>query len=267
MTLFYERASGQYHAVAGQRAPHTVGSSRRLQFSSSSEPSSDEDLDPQYPDTALRMLEASSIISGINNEMNGANGNTSAFTSEERLRQQQLVRGGVIGKRVASRSAISSLQSVSITDLPANERSCIICYNDFGVENPEGINEAPLRLPRCKHVFGDHCIKKWFEESDSCPYCRDKLPSEPQFRRHHHAIASFVQQHGMLPRQTRVEAGSSRLATVGPNAGPGSLLDFYDSAGYRRENIPARDPESRRRRPRHGSLRGSPPSPVSFCPL
>jgi hypothetical protein len=59
---------------------------------------------------------------------------------------------------------------------------CIICYNDFGVENPEGINEAPLRLPRCKHVFGDHCIKKWFEESDSCPYCRDKVPSEPQFR-------------------------------------------------------------------------------------
>lgn len=55
----------------------------------------------------------------------------------------------------------------------------MICYNDFGVENPEGINEAPLRLPGCKHIFGDHCIKKWFEESDSCPYCRDKVPSEP----------------------------------------------------------------------------------------
>lgn len=57
--------------------------------------------------------------------------------------------------------------------------ACVICYNDFGVLNPEGINEAPLRLPNCKHVFGDHCIKKWFEESDSCPYCRDKVPSEP----------------------------------------------------------------------------------------
>lgn len=59
---------------------------------------------------------------------------------------------------------------------------CIICYNDFGVENPEGINEAPLRLPKCKHVFGDHCIKKWLGESDSCPYCRDKVPSEPQYK-------------------------------------------------------------------------------------
>ena len=33
-------------------------------------------------------------------------------------------------------------------------------------------------MPKCKHVFGDKCIKKWFEENDSCPYCRDKLPSE-----------------------------------------------------------------------------------------
>lgn len=57
---------------------------------------------------------------------------------------------------------------------------CVICYNDYGVQSPEGINEAPLRLPKCKHVFGDHCIKKWFEDSDSCPYCRDKLPSEPK---------------------------------------------------------------------------------------
>jgi hypothetical protein len=56
---------------------------------------------------------------------------------------------------------------------------CIICYNDFGVASPEGVNEAPLKLPKCGHVFGDHCIKKWFEESDSCPYCRDKVHSEP----------------------------------------------------------------------------------------
>lgn len=55
----------------------------------------------------------------------------------------------------------------------------MICYNDFGVASPEGINEHPLRLPKCKHVFGNHCILKWFEDADSCPYCRDKLHSEP----------------------------------------------------------------------------------------
>ncbi|KAI8951039.1 hypothetical protein F4801DRAFT_306160 [Xylaria longipes] len=86
--------------------------------------------------------------------------------------------------RVASKKALASLQSVDIADLP---ETCVICYNEFGVANPEGINEAPLRLPKCKHVFGDHCIKKWFQESDSCPYCRDKVHSEPQMppRRSH----------------------------------------------------------------------------------
>lgn len=58
--------------------------------------------------------------------------------------------------------------------------------------NPEGINEAPLRLPGCKHIFGDHCIKKWFEESDSCPYCRDKVHSEPVFPPSYRAIHSML---------------------------------------------------------------------------
>lgn len=53
--------------------------------------------------------------------------------------------------------------------------ACVICYNDYNTESPEGIKEQPLRLPKCKHIFGSHCIQKWFEESDSCPYCRDRL--------------------------------------------------------------------------------------------
>ncbi|XP_044724796.1 ring finger domain-containing protein [Hirsutella rhossiliensis] len=96
------------------------------------------------------------------------------------MRQLQLARGAAASKMVASRAALQSLQSVNVNDLSHNEKMCVICYNDYGVESPEGINEAPLRLPKCKHVFGEHCIKKWFEDSDSCPYCRDKLPSEPK---------------------------------------------------------------------------------------
>ncbi|KLU87345.1 hypothetical protein MAPG_06345 [Magnaporthiopsis poae ATCC 64411] len=102
--------------------------------------------------------------------------------TEDRIRRQQLLRGALNNKRIASKGALASLQSVDIDSLPENERTCVICYNEFGIPNPEGINEAPLRLPKCKHVFGDHCIKKWFEESDSCPYCRDKVPSEPARR-------------------------------------------------------------------------------------
>ncbi|KAI1816460.1 hypothetical protein GGS20DRAFT_222180 [Poronia punctata] len=80
-----------------------------------------------------------------------------------------------LGKKLASRRALETLLSVDIASLPASERTCVICYNEFGVASPEGTNEAPLKLPKCKHVFGDHCIKKWFEESDTCPYCRDKV--------------------------------------------------------------------------------------------
>ena len=53
-----------------------------------------------------------------------------------------------------------------------------ICYNDYNTESPEGIVEAPLRIPQCGHVFGDHCLKRWLSESDCCPYCRVKLPAE-----------------------------------------------------------------------------------------
>ncbi|KAG9236316.1 hypothetical protein BJ875DRAFT_234402 [Amylocarpus encephaloides] len=86
---------------------------------------------------------------------------------------------GIFGtKKVPSKTAIASLEVVKPEDLKDADKTCIICYNEFGVSNPEGLVERPLRLPKCKHIFGDGCIKKWFEDSDSCPYCRDKLPSE-----------------------------------------------------------------------------------------
>ncbi|RYP65533.1 hypothetical protein DL771_008290 [Monosporascus sp. 5C6A] len=130
---------------------------------------------------------------------------------EDRVRAQQLLRGTMSGKRVASKSAIASLQSVKVADLPQGDRVCVICYNDYGVQNPEGINEAPLRLPRCKHVFGDHCIKKWFEEHDTCPYCRDKVPSEPQGvrfgqQRSHQVMQYLQQQHAQMQAMRRYQA-------------------------------------------------------------
>lgn len=79
-------------------------------------------------------------------------------------------------KSASQRVNISSLESLRVDDLPEDERMCPICYNDYGVQGPEGINEAPLRIPRCKHVFGDHCIKKWLVQKGSCPYCRDTVP-------------------------------------------------------------------------------------------
>lgn len=246
-----------------------------------SEPSSDEDADSNDQDSPVRFLEAVGLQPPF-------------AAPDDRIRAQQLLRGAVSTRRVASRAAITALQSVDISGLPEIERTCIICYNEFGVENPEGINEAPLRLPKCKHVFGDHCIKKWFEESDSCPYCRDKVPSESQYR---HAdprsVVQFIRQTQMavhsIGRQSRGESssqgrfGGGFSGLAGPPVFPPLSNLQYDvdgpsfsyprrdgnshmrSSNYQgspeRRSPPGESNENRRRtRARHSSLRGSPPS-------
>ncbi|KAF9879003.1 hypothetical protein CkaCkLH20_03236 [Colletotrichum karsti] len=103
--------------------------------------------DRDYDEVEFRMLEH-------------AMGSVGRDIDDNHIRNAQMMRGSVTTKMVASISAIQSLQSVDVSDLSESERSCIICYNDFGVETPEGVKEAPLRLPKCKHIFGDHCIKK-----------------------------------------------------------------------------------------------------------
>jgi hypothetical protein len=60
-------------------------------------------------------------------------------------------------------------------------------------------------------VFGDHCIKKWFEESDSCPYCRDKLPSEPAYPASFRAFQSIYRAAHM---RARPPAGSSAASAM-----------------------------------------------------
>ncbi|KAI0011283.1 hypothetical protein F4779DRAFT_237371 [Xylariaceae sp. FL0662B] len=223
----------------------------------------------------------------------------SGDAAEDRVRAHQILRGTVTGKRIASKKAITSLESVNISDLPESEKTCVICYNDFGVETPEGINEAPLRLPKCKHVFGDHCIKKWFEESDSCPYCRDKVPSEPQYRHssNAHNVYRFIRQHQMhvqqlqqqaarqsLEQRERSDPGRTMFTGISSSSSPFAEFGydtlgetasrraenhsvFYGSRPHAWHNTPERrsppnefNENRRRTRARHGSLRGSPPS-------
>lgn len=73
-------------------------------------PDSDEDLD-DLSDPTLRILEAMSG-SPFRGDMD-----------EDRIRQHQILRGTLPTKRVASRSAIASLQSVDINSLAETERS------------------------------------------------------------------------------------------------------------------------------------------------
>ncbi|KUJ24079.1 uncharacterized protein LY89DRAFT_11372 [Mollisia scopiformis] len=116
-------------------------------------------------------------------------------------------------KRVPSKEALDSLEPVKVADLKDADRTCIICYNEFGVSNPEGEIENPIRLPKCKHVFGDKCIKKWFEDSDSCPYCRDKLPSESAARKSLGAYQSYRLAHREQMRLAAMAAQRQRYSS------------------------------------------------------
>ncbi|KAM3502882.1 hypothetical protein MY10362_004556 [Beauveria mimosiformis] len=106
--------------------------------------------------------------------------NHTGSLDEAETRRLQLLRSPSTGRSVVSKEALQGLLEVIVDDLAKGDRTCMICYNEYGTKSPEGVIEKPLRLPKCKHVFGDRCILKWFEDSDSCPYCRDKLQSEPK---------------------------------------------------------------------------------------
>ncbi|XWW92634.1 hypothetical protein V2A60_000559 [Cordyceps javanica] len=135
--------------------------------------------------------------------------NHTGALEEGETRRLQLLRGGSTSKCVVSKSALQSLQILKAKELPENDRTCMICYNEYETESPEGISERPIRLPKCKHVFGNHCIRKWFQDSDSCPYCRDKLHSEPKH----------------LPSSTRAFLDVMRIR--GWTAGSEVAEDFY----------------------------------------
>ncbi|KAJ4130913.1 hypothetical protein NW768_006452 [Fusarium equiseti] len=185
---------------------------------------------------------------------------SSEETEEMMIRHMQLARGSVSTKMVASKLTLRSLQSVKLEELPEADRSCVICYNEYGVETPEGINEAPLRLPKCGHVFGDHCIKKWFEDSDSCPYCRDKLHSEPKTQpgTSTRAFINLIRSRGGPPSSWRAEELSDILRLSAHYAGGDRRIDSptrYASAQAARRSPPTEGGEHqhRRTRARHGS--------------
>ncbi|KAF4458733.1 RING finger [Fusarium albosuccineum] len=182
-----------------------------------------------------------------------------AMVEEALLRHMQVVRGSVSTKMVASKMTLQSLQSVKIEDLAEADRSCVICYNDYGVKTPEGISEAPLRLPKCGHVFGDHCIKKWFEDSDSCPYCRDKLHAEPkqQAGASARAFLNMMRTHSMgLPSGAtgHVDDVLNRALNAAYSVTDRNGSPSRQSTGVGRRSPPSDVGERQRRiRPRHNN--------------
>jgi hypothetical protein len=177
---------------------------------------------------------------------------------EDMNRQFQLLRGSVTAKHVAAKKVLQSLQSVELADLEENEKSCSICYNDFGAETPEGTIEKPVRLPKCMHVFGEGCLKTWLSDSDTCPYCRDKLPGETKYyhvdgrpvidpRRTFHAPPHGLLPHGLGERslEAREEGVVRQVAFHRHNASQPNAP--RPTAGVRRPRTDSDEPRRRTR--------------------
>ncbi|TGO34181.1 hypothetical protein BHYA_0209g00190 [Botrytis hyacinthi] len=169
--------SSEWNRSSARSGRRLADAQRRAVLGRASRPGRDSDTDEEEWGESD---EDDDVMGGLATAQMQLLGNA-AFASALRSRGVSLSRAldlGVDGKGTPSKKFLSSLQKMNVDALTQEERSCSICYEEIGVANPEGVIEQPLRMPKCKHIFGDVCLKTWFKENDSCPYCRDKVPTQ-----------------------------------------------------------------------------------------
>jgi hypothetical protein len=57
---------------------------------------------------------------------------------------------------------------------------CAICLRDYIEPAPvcNGNRSNKTRVLKCTHKFHVSCINTWFNETNTCPICRDPNPDE-----------------------------------------------------------------------------------------
>ena len=69
------------------------------------------------------------------------------------------------------KSRRARVKSMSVTSL-ADEDCCPTCFEEYDAENPK----MPLA---CGHHFHLGCIYEWYERSELCPVCEEKMEFDP----------------------------------------------------------------------------------------
>ncbi|XP_056427279.1 E3 ubiquitin-protein ligase RNF181 [Hyla sarda] len=72
----------------------------------------------------------------------------------------------------AAKKVIENLPKVTVTAKQADAGlKCPVCLLEFEED------ETVRRLP-CEHLFHSACILPWLGKTNSCPLCRDELPTD-----------------------------------------------------------------------------------------
>ena len=70
----------------------------------------------------------------------------------------------------AAQQFLSRLRTIRGSDL-VDLKDCQVCFEKF-VDD-----DKILKLP-CKHLYHKDCIEPWFRTHNTCPVCRQEMPSE-----------------------------------------------------------------------------------------
>ncbi|CAI5506981.1 unnamed protein product [Closterium sp. Naga37s-1] len=102
----------------------------------------------------------------------------------------------------ASRAAVRALplRIVREEDVAGGVVACAVCHEDMGV------GAVTQQLP-CRHAYHSDCILPWLAQSNTCPVCRFRLPSQAEAD----AAPTCPWHHGaLLGAETRQGAGGGR---------------------------------------------------------
>ncbi|GLJ39798.1 hypothetical protein SUGI_0813440 [Cryptomeria japonica] len=85
---------------------------------------------------------------------------------------EQLTQNDRCGPPPAPTSAVDAMPTVRVTrDHLRSNPNCPVCTEPF--EMGGNVREMP-----CKHIFHSECIVPWLTQHNSCPICRQALPTE-----------------------------------------------------------------------------------------
>lgn len=120
------------------------------------------------------ILQVARLFGGL---MNNQERDSQQFQFLERLRLQleEEADSGVVGPPPASREFIRNLPIVNKSEC-GHDDNCLICREEMH-SSPFAADTFATRLP-CKHLYHQKCIKPWLELHNTCPACREEVPSD-----------------------------------------------------------------------------------------